>query len=226
MRLSFILLGFLAAPLAANARSTPGPTPADVLVHLREKVGHSETYRPNGVDLRRGVVLDLNADPIGDAICRAQRVTVFYKRDATQGVDYVEVQNRYQADDWTVRYNAPQRACGDPRDGHWTTAQDDRTFRSVLPALGQVYHLTTQRKPVSRYPFKFICRYYDRACADPTARLKEAFALGVDEVGQEDSVIWARRTVYGAAPHWDMKIEMVSGAIATVTLQFTPPPLS
>ena len=226
MRLSLILLGFLAAPLAASAQSTPESAPADVLAHLLEKVGHSEAYRPNGVDLRRGVVLDLNADPIGDAICRTQRIKVFYKRDATQGVDYVEVQNRYQADDWTARYNAPQRACGAPRDGHWTIAQDDHTFRGVLPAIGQVYRLTTQRKPISRYPFKFVCRYYDKACADPTAQLMEAFALGVDQVGQENSVIWARRTAYGAAPHWDMKIEMVSGAIATVTLRFTPPPLS
>jgi hypothetical protein len=226
MRLGLILFGFLAAPMAASAKSTIEPAPADVLAHLLEKVGHSEAYRPNGVDLRRGVVLDLNADPIGDAICRAQRVMVFYKGDATQGVEHVEVQNRYQADDWTVRYNAPQGACGDGRDGHWTIARDDRTFRSALPAIGQVYHLATQRKPVSRYPFKFVCRYYDKACADPNAQLKEAFALGVDEVGQEGSVIWARRNVYGAAPHWDMKIEMVSGAIATVTLQFTPPPLS
>jgi hypothetical protein len=226
MRLSLILLGFLAAPMAASARSPVERPPADVLAHLLEKVGHSEAYRPNGVDLRRGVVLDLYADPIGDAICRTQRVTVFYKRDATRGVDHVEVQNRYQADDWTVRYNAPQRACGDPRDGHWTTAQDDGAFRSVLPAIGQVYHLAVRPKSVSRYPFKFVCRYYDEACADPTAQLKEAFALGVDEVGQAGSVIWARRTAYGAVPHWDMKIEMVSGAIATVTLQFTPPPLS
>ena len=226
MRFGLILLGFLAAPLAADAKSTPEPAPADVLAHLLEKVGHSEAYRPDGVDLRRGAVLDLNADPIGDAICRAQRIKVFYKRGATQGVDHVEVQNRYQADDWTVRYNAPQRACGDPRDGHWTTAQDDETFRGVFPAIGQVYHLATRQKPVSRYPFKFVCRYYDKACADPATQLKEAFALGVDEVGQAGSVVWARRTAYGAAPHWDMKIEMVSGAIATVTLRFTPPPLS
>jgi len=151
---------------------------------------------------------------------------VFYKRDATQSVDHVEVQNLYQADDWTARYSGPQRTCGNLRNGHWTVAQDDRTFRSVLPAIGQVYRLTVQEKPVARYSFKFFCRYYGKDCADPTAQLKEAFALGVDEVGRDGSVIWARRTVYGVAPHWDMKIEMVSGAISSVTLQFTVPPLS
>lgn len=201
-------------------------TPNDVLAHLAQKVEHIEAYRPNGIDLRRGFVLDLTADPIGDAICRSQRVFVFYKRAAAEGVDHVEVQNRYHVDDWTIRRDATPLACGDTRENRWTVARDDRTFRSVLPAIGQVYRLTAQAQPTSRYPFKFVCRDYANPCADPAAKLREAFALGVDEVGEDGATIWARRTVYGMAPHWDMKIELKSGAISTVTLDFTPPPLS
>ncbi|PZR33999.1 hypothetical protein [Caulobacter segnis] len=220
MKLALILLGLLSAPTAAER------TPGDVLARLAEKVDHSEAYRPNGLDPRRGVVLTLTADPIGDAICRAQKLFVFYKRDAGEGVDRVEVQNRYHVEDWTARHAAPPRSCDGVADAQWTVAQDDRTFRSVLPAIGQVYRLTAQAQPASRYPFKFICRDYAKACADPAAKLKEAFALGVDEVDQDGAIIWARRTAYGMAPHWDMKIELSSGAISTVTLSFTPPPLS
>lgn len=226
MKLGVVLLGVVAAPLAAGAGPAAGSEPADVLARLGQKVVHSQAYHPDGVDLRRGVVLDLAADPIGDAICRAQRVFVFYKRDAGEGVDRVEVQNRYQVDDWATRHGAPPRTCGDIRESHWTVARDDRTFRGVAPAIGQLYRLTAQAQPVSRYPFKFVCRDYARNCADPAAKLKEAFALGVDEVGQDGAIIWARRTAYGMAPHWDMKIELSSGAISTVTLSFTPPPLS
>lgn len=241
MRFGLLIAALLAIPLAASAQSAsapltigagqPDPIPplADLMAQFSEKVLEVERVSLPYLDWRSGFVLVLQSEPFPQ-YCRAQRVRLFTRHNAPQSFVEVDVETRYQTDSWDVPSDGWPRVCGDPRQGHWTLADDHQAFTSSRHYLAQINDVAIKDIPVASYPFRFICTRYGKPCDDPAAALKTIFADGIGKVGRDGPVVWASNPTNQHLP-WLMQINTINPSpgvvtITTVTLDFTPPILS
>jgi hypothetical protein len=165
---------------------------------------------------------------LGD--CRTQRL-IFYLKEPPSSVarqagetaelDHIAVFNRFRREQW-IRHDGHED-CGSPADGSWTRAPDDLAFGAIAPVVRQVYRMVSRGSQLADYPFQFNCIEAKAPCREPEARLKEAFALGLDEAELNNGVLTIQHAP-GSGRQYVMRFPQVrwTSPILRVDLEFSP----
>jgi hypothetical protein len=199
---------------------------------LRNEVFEVRPFRtPWALDLRRGYEIDTRAKQNAYGDCRSQRINFFRKyfppsdpraRSEAFELDQVVVTNRYRRPQW-LQSKAP-RDCGDPSQNVWIVAKDDYTFFMSADALGRVAtEAFREGASANNFNFRLTCSEFGQTCADPNARLQQAFALNDLEVSVDGSAV----VLAGDDRGLKMSITgFPDGRPQAVSLEYVVPPIS